>query len=168
MNERDQLFFEFGITKHQVSEYEKILERQVEPEELDFIKATYPEDVYKEILKEQLPAEFFNLMKAHLSELKLMLIDIGSKINITDSETKKLYGNPNFVLRNDEIESRVKTISVFMIIPFTISAAWESVNAYRKKESDTARASKWGVVTMVIGFGSIIGGLLSILYLLQL
>jgi uncharacterized coiled-coil DUF342 family protein len=167
MNQLDDLHTQFDVANKQFDEYRKKLDKQLDVEALELIQSTLPETEYQKILNEQLDQESMDLLKSKISELRLELMELESHIRTLDDEISKLRENPNYVLRADQIESAVKLVSVVMIFPFAISAAYESVYSY-KKGSKSENASKFGLGCMVTGFITIAAGLALIFIFLQL
>lgn len=167
MNERDGLQTQFDVANKQFDEYKKKLNNQLDAEALGLIQSTLPEDEYQKILNEQLDQESADLLKSKISELELEFMGLESHIKTLDEEITKLQENDNFVLRSDQIESAVKLVSVVMIFPFAISAAYESLQSL-KKTREKEDASGFGLRWMVTGFIAIAVGLGLIFYLLQL
>ena len=152
-----------------VKAYQVILGDRTPPDVLERLKSTLPPSEFNKILEKQTDPEKAKLIELDLPKLELKLIELEAKITVAQSKVEQIKDDDEFILRDDQIESRIRTVSVLMIIPFAVAAAWESIFSLRKKKKkDTERASTVGMICMVIGFGTVVLGLGIILYHLLL
>jgi hypothetical protein len=164
-NQLDEQRTQFNIASNQLKEYKKKLGNQLDAEALELVQSTLPNAEYQKILNEQLDHESLDLLKSKISELNVQLMGIEPHIKSLEEDISALKRTRNIVLSSDEIESAVKLISVVMIFPFAISAAYESIHSYKWATKD---ASRIGLGSMVAGFIAIAVGLTLLFIFLQL
>jgi hypothetical protein len=102
----------------------------------------------------------WELQKIEIEGFAKAELNIASAIQIFDSEDHEISKTTHYVIAGGIY---VKIVTVLMILPFAVSAIIESLAGFYNRSDDS---SGIGTLSMILGFGGIIIGMIYILFIM--